>query len=219
MPMRTSNYLASLLLGLSAILAAPRVARADTILTFGPVVCTGTSLLRGTPASPYTESGFQIASPIQTFSWCPSSPNFGAWALAVNGFGGTATLSAVDNSPFSISSIDLASIFAGAATPGPLTFTGHVVGGGVVTQTFNVAFGGAPPLFSTFTFSPAFSSLVSLDLAPNGHSDLTGTPYQFSNIRLNATSVAPEPATLLLVGSGLFGMGLVATRRRRRVLR
>jgi hypothetical protein len=167
--------------------------------------------------NPYTESGFQITASTLMASYCVASPNFGGAAIFVNAFGGTGSLSAVDNSTFGISSIDLANLFAAPATAGPMSFTGHLLGGGTVTQTFNFALGlTSPPVFSTFAFSAAFVNLISLDLPPEQSLQGVGQLYQFTNVRLNATSVAPEPASFVLMGTGLVGLGIAARYRKRR---
>jgi len=214
--------LASSLLSLVTVVSLPDVARADIVLKFSPLpaFCAFNSDGWDVNGSPYTESGFQIAvpAPAQTVSWCAASPNFAGPALWINIFGAAgATLRAVDNSPFSIASIDLANLFASAGGNGPLTFTAHVAGGGTLTQTFAFGMlGTAPPVFSTFSFGAAFTNLVSLDLPSQGNASNTIPSYQLTNVRLNASTVTPEPATWLLVATGLVGVAGFAKRRGRR---
>lgn len=213
--------LASSLLGLVTVVSVPEVARADIVLTFSPlpVFCAFNPDGYESNGSPYTEKGFQIAvpAPALTVSWCPASPNFAGSALFINVLEAAgATLRAVDNSPFSIASIDLANLLASLAGNGPLAFTGHFAGGGTVTQTFAFnMLGTATPVFSTFSFGAAFSNLVSLDLPSQGNASNTIPSYQLTNVRLNASTV-PEPATWLLVATGLVGVAGFAKRRGQR---
>ena len=166
---------------------------------------------------PYVEAGFQInlISRLSYWgSWCAESENFAGSALFIGNLAG-ATLSAVDKSPFGISSIDLANLFAGAVPFGPMTFTGHLANGGLVSQTLNfVSAGTSPPVFSTFTFGAGFENLTSLDLPEQPLSASRG--YQFTNVRLNPTSVTPEPASWLLAATGLAMLAVGARRWRRR---
>src|SRR5215218_6818236 len=134
---RTSSYIARLLVASSALSALPGLMRADTILVSGPYPCTSTARSQGVPNAPYTERGFQIVSRGELASWCTPSPNFGGWGMFQTAGNIGQMLSAIDNSVFSVLSIDVANIFAGSAQSGSLIFIGHLFGGGVVTQTFN----------------------------------------------------------------------------------
>lgn len=216
MPSLAPRRFVPVLLAISVISTAPRPMRADTILTFAPA-CTGSvTLHRG---AYYAESGFQITS-AELGSWCSGQAElFAGTGAFINDFHGGATLSAVNNSAFSIASIDLANLFYFETGVGPLTFTGHLFGGGIVTQTFNFSLAQTtPPVFSTFSFNAAFTNLVSLDLAPQGDNSLTEGLYQFTNVHLTATSVAPEPASFLLMATGFVGLGIAARHRKRRSL-
>ena len=220
--MHIQRGLASSLLGLVTLVSLPDVARSDIVLTFSPlpVFCAFNSGGWESNGSPYKESGFEIDVPAPALpgSWCPESPNFAGPALFIGIFqAGGATLRAIDNSPFSIASIDLANLLASVGGSGPLTFTGHVAVGGTVTQTFAFdMLGTAPPVFSTFSFGAAFSNLISLDLPSQGDISSAIPSYQLTNVRLNASTVTPEPATWLLVATGLVGVAGFARRRGRR---
>jgi hypothetical protein len=215
MPILKAHRVALLLVAVSMVGATSRVARADTILTFTPACTAPAGLVNRGPT--YSESGFTITSLFPASflsSFCIGAPDFGGPALFVNlfNFNAVARLTANAGGTFSILSIDLGNIFGSNASPGPLTFTGRLSDGGVITQTFAFDIPGQiPPLFSTFVFNSTFTNLVSVDFAPQG--DVTGTPlpaspYQFTNVRLNADTVAAEPATLLLLASGLAGLSI-----------
>jgi hypothetical protein len=134
---------------------------------------------------------------------------------------GTMTLVRDDGTAFNLVSIDLAREFrfntpdVGQAYP-VVTFTGTTAGGGIVMQTFTadqVDF-----YFKTFTFSSAFTDLLSVswDQPPF----TSGTPsnpapglHQFDNIVL---ATVPEPSSIVLLGSSVAIACLAARRCRRR---
>jgi MYXO-CTERM domain-containing protein len=165
---------------------------------------------------PYTEQGFVVFGDL--LSTCTGSPAYGGPAAHIGVFLSTASIAAVDASPFSLFSIDLAKLSDVEMRAGPLSFTGHLLGGGAVTQTFTVDWTGpaGPPVFSTFNFSEAFTNLVSVDLPPNGSFPLGLPEYQFTNVHLNAVTPTPEPASWLLAATALAGLGGIARVRRRR---
>ena len=217
--LRLHRRAAPLYLALSLVVPISRVARADTILTFTPP-CTNPSgvLFRG---QSYTESGFTITGIDQgsvpgsiLSSICNSgTADYGGPALFVNlfDFNAVATLVANSGDPFNLLSIDLAPFFTSGPPSAQLTFTGHLLGGGVVTQTF--AFGvleSLPPIFSTYVFNSTFTNLVSFDFAPQGDLARTSPSYSFTNVRLDATTVTPEPRTFMLLAPGLVGLTLAA---------
>jgi hypothetical protein len=104
--------------------------------------------------------------------------------------------------PFSLLSIDLAreNFYTTPVNfvPYPVvTFTGRLVGGGTVSQTFTVD--QAEFAFATFEFGSDFTNLSSVSWRQPG----TGQgQHQFDNIRVMAA--VPEPATLATAGLGLL---------------
>jgi hypothetical protein len=91
--------------------------------------------------------------------------------------------------------------FPPAPADEPTTFTGTTVGGGTVTQTFDVD----TLTFSTYAFS-GFTNLTSLSWTATGQF----TP-QFANIHL---STVPEPGTWAMLMLGVFGLGARLRTRR-----
>jgi len=139
-------------------------------------------------------------------------PNFLGSTTLFNGTGGgTNTLTRTDGGPFDLFSIDLgenpgfAQLPSGEIIPvsvGPydLSFIGTRQDASTVNNTFTIT---NFLTLETFTFS-RFTDLVSVDWS--------GQSTQFDNI---VVEPIPEPSTLLLLGSGLAGLGFF--RRLRKV--
>ena len=164
---------------------------------------------------PYVSQGFALNSTGPT----PGFNTFGTGAAffyaGEPGFsplmGGSVSLEAVDNSAFSLTSIDLARSFAFDPAP-TVTFTGNLAGGGTVMQSFTVATPVGVSAFQTFTFS-GFTNLVSVnwDQAGSAGSGL----HQFTDLVIQTDgTVVPEPATAGLFGASL--LSIIALRKRAR---
>lgn len=147
----------------------------------------------------YTEGGYDFDS---SFLGLLSSAHQSSFAYAGSaGLGATllstTTLSRTDGAAFSLSSISLADF---VSLPGAfdVTFVGHQVGGGTVTQTFSLD---GSHTFSDYTFT-GFSNLHSATWTEGAlHT------FQVDNIAASVSAV-PEPATygMLLGGLGLLGL-------------
>ena len=197
-PIRLARSLAFL----SLALAVPSVTSAQT-LTFDPLACSGTGAQ--TPPSPYTESGYAFTA-AALGTWCSGNANYAGTALFVNIVNGTGVLARTDGGAFDLLSISIAHVFRNAQPSMSRTFTAHSLSG-TSTNTFTLpSHGTGAPTFSSFAFDASFHGVTSVDFAPNA-----SPYYQFDNVEL---AVAPEPASIILLGSGLLGVFGVARRRK-----
>ena len=205
--------LATLLIGLGA----PAALSAQSIMTFLPVACaTGGSYSAG---DTYSESGFTISSGVTggLAGWCADADTYSSqagyagpgMALAYQGI--NATLTKNGGGPFSINGIELAHLYSGEYGAQSFTFTGNLYGGGTVSQTFTIGPETAHPLFSPYFFDASFTNLASVVFATQDYAY-----YQFTNVALDGYQLGtvPEPGSIVLLGSGLVGLGGIVRRRR-----
>lgn len=119
-------------------------------------------------------------------------------------FTSTAIVSVTEDSalPFDAISVDISELGGSSLIFPEVAFTGHIVGGGTVSQTFQTdgSFG-----LETFNFNSGFTNLTSLDFT-----GANGTTYQIDNLKVQTI---PEPSSLALLGAA----GLAAMTRRRRL--
>ena len=200
--MRRKHGLLSVFGLLAALICMPGVpVHGDVVLDFTDVPPGTLSVF-----NPYQSQGFTLTSTTGGFVF--NSPDTGngtpqpvgnnPFYDGANGLAAfspaTITLTQTNGQPFSLLSIDLARNFAFDPAP-TVTFTGTLVGGGTVTETFMVT---TPPPpspsgFQTFDFA-GFTGLTSVSWDQGG----VGGVHQFSNIHLTTVGV-PEPPALTLL--------------------
>lgn len=169
------------------------------------------------PATPYTESGFTLKSSLDAATiilsatyypvdWLSNGTNIFGWDCL---YYGMITLTLTENSgtPFSIQSLEASNAFVNYFDPGmALNVVGHLQGGGTVSQTFSII----QNTFTTFYFNSSFVNLSSLDISANRF------PTALLAMDNLAVTPVPEPSALLLLISGLLGIGIIGRVRRKR---
>jgi len=179
-------------------------AAADTI-TFSGLEQAGNSLVHTT--DPYFESGYRIQNGGELYYAQQSNASYaGSAGLHERIANGLIILTRVGGSPFTLSSIGLSTLMPGGTSPA-VVFVGVLSGGGTVTQTFTPTVFG----FQTFVFNSSFTNLLNVSWH-QGTDELFA--HQFDNIVVGSATPTPEPATMVLFGTGVVGM--VAQLRRRR---
>lgn len=155
----------------------------------------------------YNDQGFQFTG--QDFMYWQQEHAYynTSAALFIRYQSNTARLSAVDGSLFTLNSIDLDTLY-NRDTDTTVTFTGYNSANQVVaTESLTWRADG----WITLDFTPEFNNLAYVDWIQ------TFGYHHFDNVVINGDSTpapVPEPATMLLLGTGLAGLGLIRNKRK-----
>lgn len=155
--------------------------------------------------SPYVEDGFQISGQNLGSAGVDNQAYAGSAGMHDRTINGTVLLEiAAGGSPFNLNSIEL-SLLDPSGVSSLVTFTGTLFGGGTVFQAFQTTVFA----FQQFNFNITFSNLAAVSWVQG-----TGVfnNHQFDNVNVD---VVPEASTLLLLASGLAGLGFFRMRRKR----
>lgn len=201
---------------LVAAVVGPAAAYADTDINFGSLSQAGSTY--ASVGSTYTQQGFTFTSG-SLYVWEASSPSLPGLSSADTSLfeffaGGSTSMAAAGNAPFTLKSIDLAPLIAGGSSVFTVTFTGTFADSSTVSQTFTV---NDTDTLQTFDFS-GFTNIVKLSFTQGTNSGFfvsQDTAYQFDNVDIaSPASGVPEPGSLALVAIGIAGLVGFSLRRR-----
>lgn len=200
------NKLSTILVG-GTFLAVSTMAANATTLTFDAG--------SGAPFSSYTESGYNVTDGSHYITADAGSMHFD---ISGGPYSATRTISAISGAVFSVASLDIGSIWPSLATGGLLgppmaniSFTGFLSGASVA-----YAWGSSEIGNNTFNFGSAFSKIDSFIIAGFGSGNVDyrqGIDVHFTIDNIVLTAV-PLPASALMLGAALGGLGFARRRRK-----
>lgn len=188
---------------LAAVLAsATNVVQATTI-TFDDFPASNTTALTG--GATFTTDGyrFDLKQGLAYFLNMSSSSGYATNGTTSLDLGGIVDITSVSGKPFSITSVDLATVFASATST--VKFTGTDINGARTSQTFSInGTASADPYGLTTTPLAGFTNLSSFEMELVYNPDGSAYFSLVDNIVIDdADATVPEPATFATLGLGL----------------
>ena len=200
---------------LAAVLAtATNVVQATTI-TFDDFPPSDTNFL--TAGAAFTTAGydFNVKQGSVYFLNRSSSAGFATNGTTSLDLAGIVDITSASGKPFSVTSIDLATVLASATST--VKFTGTDVNGGRTSQSFSInGTANADPYGLMTTPLAGFTNLTSFEMELVYNPDGSAYFSLVDNIVIdNADSAVPEPSTFAMLGLGLSLLTCVLRRKSR----
>jgi hypothetical protein len=198
----------------AALVTATNVVQATTI-TFNDFPASDTNIL--TAGAAFTTDGydFNVKQGLVYFLNTSSFPDYATNGTTSLDLAGIVDITSASGKPFSVTSIDLATVLASATST--VKFTGTDVNGGRTSQSFSInGTANADPYGLMTTPLAGFTNLTSFEMELVYNPDGSAYFSLVDNIVIDdADSAVPEPSTFAMLGLGLSLLTGVLRRRSR----
>lgn len=197
---------------LTALLLVATYQAHATVITFDDFPTSDLTYLYGSGG--FTSQGYNFSLTEGYIFFPPATPGYSTNGTTSLDLGGTVIVTSAANRPFSITSIDLATVAAFQTST--VMFTGIDYSGNKVVQSFILnSSGSSNPYALSTSYLNGFTDLVSftMQLVSNPNSQITYFSF-VDNIVINDTTDVPEPSSLPLFGLGFVLVGIFAHRRK-----